>query len=186
MTPIDWTAWALLLAILPVGAPRYFAASGYRWPVGQAATSSLLVALLAAAGILAAIGNHLPGGTAIPGELVVIACVAAATLGGGPVTESVFRLAAFKHGAQNPDPDQDPDATPLRGGMWIGLLERAAIASTLWVSWPEGLAVVLAVKGLGRFSELKQHAAAEQFILGTFVSVLWACAAVGVGRLIIA
>ena len=142
---MNWIAWGLLLVVVALGAPRYFAASGFRWPLRQPLTSALLIAALALAGILAALGNHTPGHA------------------GG---------------------DHDPEASPLRGGMWIGLLERAAIAATLWASWPEGLAVVLAVKGLGRFSELKQHAAAEQFILGTFVSVLWACAAVGVGRLV--
>lgn len=178
---MNWIAWALLLVVVPLGAPRYFADSGFRWPLKQPTTSFLLVVVLGLAGLAAAFGNHVLAATPIPHELVVVASVAAATLGGGPVTESVFRLAAFKRDA---DACDDVESSPLRGGMWIGLLERAAIASTLWASWPEGLAVVLAVKGLGRFSELKQHAAAEQFILGTFVSVLWACAAVGVGRMI--
>lgn len=181
---MNWTAWALLLAVVAVGTPRYFAASGFRWLVKQSMTSILLVAVLAIAGTFAAIGNHLPDAGQVPRELVIIASVAAATFGGGPVTETVFRLAAFKRARQDSFEGLVLDASPLRGGMWIGLLERAAIASTLWAAWPEGLAVVLAVKGLGRFSELKQHAAAEQFILGTFVSVLWACAAVGVGMLI--
>jgi hypothetical protein len=43
-----------------------------------------------------------------------------------------------------------------------------------------GLAVVLAVKGLGRYAELKAPAAAERFILGTLASALWAAACVGV------
>ncbi|MDO5744314.1 MAG: hypothetical protein Q4P23_07575 [Micrococcaceae bacterium] len=181
---MNWIAWALLLAVVAVATPRYFAASGFRWPIGPSPTSVVLAAVLAVAGTLAAIGNHLPDAGQVPRELVVIASVAAATLGGGPVTETVFRLAAFKRARNAPGEALMLDASPLRGGMWIGLLERAAIASTLWAAWPEGLAVVLAVKGLGRFSELKQHAAAEQFILGTFVSVLWACAAVGVGMLV--
>ncbi|MFL4475829.1 hypothetical protein ACIPVK_17680 [Paeniglutamicibacter sp. MACA_103] len=181
---MNWIAWALLLAVVPLGAPRYFAASGFRWPLKQSVTSALLVAVLALAGILAAMGSYVPAAAPVPRELSIIASVAAATLGGGPVTETVFRLAAFKRNRDKSSTPGDAETSPLRGGMWIGLLERAAIASTLWASWPEGLAVVLAVKGLGRFSELKQHAAAEQFILGTFVSVLWACAAVGVGRLV--
>jgi hypothetical protein len=181
---MNWIAWVLLILVIPLGAPRYFADSGLRWPLKQSITSYLLVSVLALAGIAAAIGSHLPAAASIPHELVIVASVAAATLGGGPVTETVFRLAAFKGNLGAPNASEDEGPSPLRGGMWIGLLERAAIASTLWASWPEGLAVVLAVKGLGRFSELKQHAAAEQFILGTFVSVLWACAAVGVGRII--
>ena len=181
---MNWIAWTLLLIVVVLGAPRYFADSGFRWPLSQSITSALLVAALGLAGLVAAIGDHLPAAAPVSHELVVVASVAAATLGGGPVTETVFRLAAFKRAAGASDALDGEEPSPLRGGMWIGLLERAAIASTLWASWPEGLAVVLAVKGLGRFSELKQHAAAEQFILGTFVSVLWACAGVGVGRMI--
>lgn len=181
---MNWVAWALLVVVVPLGAPRYFADSGFRWPLRQSTTSYLLAAVLGLAGIAAVFGDRISSAAPIPAELVVVASVAAATLGGGPVTETVFRLAAFKRGQDAPGPSADAEPSQLRGGMWIGLLERAAIASTLWASWPEGLAVVLAVKGLGRFSELKQHAAAEQFILGTFVSVLWACAAVGVGRII--
>ena len=69
----------------------------------------------------------------------------------------------------------------LRGGAWIGVLERVAIFATLVAGWPEGLAIVLAVKGVGRYPELGPAAdggstgAAERFIIGTFTSVLWAC-----------
>jgi hypothetical protein len=61
----------------------------------------------------------------------------------------------------------------------VGVLERAAVAGTLLAGWPEGLAVVLAVKGLGRYAELKAPAAAERFIIGTLASLLWAAASVG-------
>jgi hypothetical protein len=77
----------------------------------------------------------------------------------------------------------DPDI--LRGGAWIGVLERAAVAGTLLAGWPEGLAVVLAVKGLGRYNELRTTpAAAERFIIGSLASVLWAVACVGVAVLL--
>jgi hypothetical protein len=50
---------------------------------------------------------------------------------------------------------------------------------------PEGLAVVLAVKALGRYPELRIDAArstdksgvGERFIIGTMVSLLWAAGA---------
>lgn len=81
-----------------------------------------------------------------------------------------------------PPPDgstvSDPDT--LRGGAWIGALERLAIVATLLTRWPEGLAVLLAVKGLGRYPELRRPAAAERFIIGTLASALWAIACVGV------
>ncbi|WP_228387820.1 hypothetical protein [Nocardioides sp. dk884] len=74
----------------------------------------------------------------------------------------------------------------LRGGTWIGVLERAAVYASLVAGWPEGIAVVLAVKAFGRYPELRaaedgvRTGAAERFIIGTFASVLWAgaCAAV--------
>jgi hypothetical protein len=72
----------------------------------------------------------------------------------------------------------DPEV--LRGGAWIGVLERAAVAGTLLLGWTEGLAVLVAIKGLGRFTELKAPAAAERFIIGTLASLLWAAGCVGV------
>jgi hypothetical protein len=45
------------------------------------------------------------------------------------------------------------------------------------------MAVVLAVKGVGRYPELRHPGATERFIIGTLTSVLWAAAAAGVGVL---
>ncbi len=128
-------------------------------------------------------------------------------LGGGPVTATVLWL--VDHGrvrslaAHDPDrPDRgslDQAGEVLRGGAWIGAFERAAVFATLAAGWPEGLAVVLALKGLGRYSELRgptgpsgssgpsatgsaaPHGGgvAERFIIGSFASVLWACATAG-------
>ncbi|MDV7266995.1 hypothetical protein R4315_20920, partial [Rhodococcus oxybenzonivorans] len=67
----------------------------------------------------------------------------------------------------------------------IGLLERAAVAAAILAGWPEGIAVVLAVKSLARYPELREPHASEQFIIGTFTSVLWAIAVCGVGRALI-
>jgi hypothetical protein len=72
----------------------------------------------------------------------------------------------------------------LRGGAWIGVLERIAVAATLLGGWPEGLAVLIAVKGLGRFNELKAPVAAEQFIIGTLASGLWAIGCAGAAVLL--
>ena len=47
-------------------------------------------------------------------------------------------------------------------------------------NFPAGLAVIVAAKGLARYPELRHPGAAEQFIIGTFVSVLWAAACTGV------
>ena len=74
----------------------------------------------------------------------------------------------------------------LRGGAWIGALERLAVYVALVAGWAPGLAIVLAVKGLGRYPELRNQedtAVAERFIIGTFTSVLWAVACAGVAVL---
>jgi hypothetical protein len=73
----------------------------------------------------------------------------------------------------------------LRGGIWIGALERLAVFASLVAGLPEGVAVVLAVKALGRYPELKIDGArtfdksgvGERFIIGTMISLLWAAAA---------
>jgi hypothetical protein len=64
------------------------------------------------------------------------------------------------------------------------VLERAAVAISLLTGSAEALAVVIAVKGLGRFAELRAPAAAERFIVGTLASGLWAAACVGVALLL--
>jgi hypothetical protein len=69
----------------------------------------------------------------------------------------------------------------LRGGTWIGALERLAVTGCMLVGQPEGIAVVVAVKGLGRYPELRENpGASERFVIGTLASLLWA-AAVGYG-----
>lgn len=82
---------------------------------------------------------------------------------------------------------EGPDGGIARGGAWIGMLERLAITGTLLAGVPEGVAVVLAIKGLGRYPELREPhpdrktPSAELFIIGTLVSYTWAgaCALLG-------
>lgn len=64
----------------------------------------------------------------------------------------------------------------LKGGYWIGLLERAALFACVLSGFPAGIAVVLGVKGLGRYPELRTPTGSkgELFIIGTFASMLWA------------
>lgn len=70
----------------------------------------------------------------------------------------------------------------LRGGTWIGMLERVAVYASILAHFPEAIGMVLLVKGLARYPELQAttRGAAERFIIGTFVSVLLACAGAGV------
>ncbi|MBO1029741.1 hypothetical protein IPV09_00120 [Tessaracoccus sp. SD287] len=67
-------------------------------------------------------------------------------------------------------------ADKLKGGAWIGALERLATYVSVIAHFLPGLAIILAVKGLARYPELraKDPDVAERFIIGTFVSVLLA------------
>jgi hypothetical protein len=139
--------------------------------------SLVLVAPLGIAAVLAWMAGPVTGAAL---QAVVLLAVAAAVTAGGPVATAVLRSADPTSASVTGGPG-DPDV--LRGGAWIGVLERGAVAAALLAGWPEGLAVVLAVKGLGRFAELRAPAAAERFILGTLASALWAVACVGVVEL---
>ncbi|MFJ7748418.1 hypothetical protein ACIQXM_00485 [Arthrobacter sp. NPDC097144] len=71
----------------------------------------------------------------------------------------------------------------LRGGLVIGVLERLAVAAAVLASEPVAIAYVVAVKGLGRYAELKETpAAAERFIIGTLASMLWAVGVAAAAR----
>lgn len=119
-----------------------------------------------------------------------------AVLLGSPVVGLVFALAsrpgrrrpaaepaetATEGTSGEPAPNLIAAATTLRGGAWIGRLERAAVFATLVAGYPAGLAVAVALKGLARYPELKAttSGAAERFIIGTFVSVLFAAVCSG-------
>ncbi len=150
-----------------------------RGPVG----ALVLLALVAGAAVTAWAGDP---ATPWLRSAVAIAAVAAAALGGGPVVTAVLSAAdptrAVSALGVSPPGMADPDV--LRGGAWIGVLERLALAATLLAGWPEGVPVVLAVKGLGRFQALKETPAAERFIVGTLASVLWAAGCAGVAVLV--
>jgi hypothetical protein len=118
-------------------------------------------------------------------DVLLLVAGALAITGGGPLTTSV--LALVDRG--NPKVHSIQQAGEvLRGGALIGALERGAIFATLMAGWPEGLVVVLAIKGLARYPELRgvnqpesvtPQAVAERFIIGTFTSVLWSVTCAG-------
>ncbi len=124
---------------------------------------------------------------------IVVALGGLAVLAGGHVVVATFRLAERPQPA--PDPATSTETAPpladaakvLRGGAWIGMLERLAIFATVLAGFPEGLAVALALKGLARYPELKAttSGAAERFIIGTFVSVLVAAGCAGLAAWLI-
>jgi hypothetical protein len=98
---------------------------------------------------------------------------------GWPLVGGLLSLVHRPHGSRAPDsslpmPSVDPGGV-LHGGKWIGLLERIAVTSCLIAGYPAGVAVVVAVKGLGRFGELRSNpVAAELFVIGSLASLMWA------------
>jgi hypothetical protein len=133
------------------------------------------VVSLGAAAVLAGRAGPV-GGVRV--ELTLVLTVLTSVVAGGPVSAAMLRFADHSRAAGAPSP---ADPTVLHGGAWIGALERLAVTASLLAGWPEGIAIALAVKGLGRYPELRAPSAAERFIIGTFASVLWAGAAAGVG-----
>lgn len=179
MSPSDRTF--LVMALMAFGA----VAAGVAWtsPLARRIWAPACLALLLAAGAVAAtVGEEVAIGD---GQQVLILALGGllAVAGGGPLTALVFDLVDRR---ELPADSMREAGHVLRGGAWIGALERLAIYATLVAGWPEGLAVVLALKGLGRYPELRaaedgvRTGAAERFIIGTFASVLWACGCAGV------
>lgn len=74
----------------------------------------------------------------------------------------------------------------LRGGAIIGVLERLAVCLAILAGQPVAIAYVVAIKGLGRFAELKETpVAAERFIIGTLTSLLWAAGVAALARVLV-
>lgn len=173
-------------------------------PVAAVAGLSLAAAAGAAAAAPGDPSGWEPAAGAVAGVLVAVTA-------GSHVVRAVFRLtrgelmparaaprpaprsrAPTSQAGSQPPLDLEAAGSVLRGGAWIGYLERTAAAATLLAGFPGGLALVLAVKGVGRYPELRDAAGAatdpasgpasdapEEFIIGSLVSLLWAAAAAG-------
>ncbi len=134
--------------------------------------------------------------TAIMGLIVAVLAITVAVVGGNPVTRRALALATGGRvretadgGILLPTPRRDDDPSEMeplmRGGTTIGYLERLAVTIGIIAGFPEAIAVVVAVKGIGRFSELATSEARERFIIGTLASLVWACIAGALARLAI-
>ncbi len=110
-------------------------------------------------------------------------------LGGNPITLWVLGLTSAsdpRSGSHGGIVVPDEDATRkhkkkktrevLRGGWVIGYLERLAIVAAIALGHFEIIAGIIAIKGLGRFTELDNAQARERFIIGTLTSMIWAAA----------
>lgn len=113
--------------------------------------------------------------------LIIAACFALAVWGGTwPVRKLLDRI-----GRPRPTTGTVPGLAlaerELPGGLWLGLLERAGLYACVLAGFPAGIAVVLGVKSIGRYPELRTPTGSkgELFIIGTFASMLWAAAFAG-------
>lgn len=141
--------------------------------------------------------------------LIVSAAVVVAALLGWPITALVLRMARNAAAVTAKDaadvvvlPDGEPgvlnprrrEPAPeklapeepenvLRGGLTIGILERIAVVLCIVFDQPAAIAYAVAIKGLGRYPELKESpAASERFIIGTLASLIWAALIGVLGR----
>lgn len=128
----------------------------------------------------------------IAGIVLALVGIAVSVLGGNPVTRRILAAATDGRVVETADGGillkardgkADAERTLLRGGTVIGYLERVAVTASIIVGFPEALAAVVAVKGIGRFSELANAEARERFIIGTLASLVWAGAVGGLVRL---
>lgn len=124
-------------------------------------------------------------------QIVVVALVGyLQMLLGGLIVKLVFRVADQRAANQTGSEGSGlirAAGSQLRGGAWIGALERIAVYATLLAGFPEGIAIVLGIKGLARYPELQAPStgAAERFIIGTFTSVLIAAGAAGLAHVLL-
>jgi hypothetical protein len=150
-------------------------------------------ALISVAAVLLAIGLVTvalpsPEPPLLVSLLLGIVSFALAVLGGSPAAGFALDLAT--HGSVHPGahggimvdrgaPTPGAQREVLRGGLAIGYLERAAIAGALIAGFPEAIAIVVAIKGVGRFTELAEAETRERFMIGTLASIVWAAASTG-------
>ncbi|TFB56000.1 hypothetical protein [Cryobacterium tagatosivorans] len=184
--------WVFLLLVTSgalVGAVLAFRLQKRVYAIGSAGA-------LAAALLVAAV--PMPAGPSVFGIVLGMIAVGLAAIGGGPLAVLILDLATKNtvppgsHGGILVEDGATDDTVAtsgvhevLRGGLTIGILERVAVAGAILAGFPEALAVVVAIKGVGRFTELSAAEARERFIIGTFASLIWACACAALVRLAI-
>lgn len=135
----------------------------------------------------------------IPIALVVTISLLASAALGSPIASLVLRSARVPEpptveisgDRRSPTLQRRDDPDPqvrevLRGGMWIGILERVGLTAAILAGRFELAAVVVAIKALGRYPEIRENpAVSERFIIGTLTSLLVAaaCGAAGLAAL---
>jgi len=136
------------------------------WPLGALAGTCLVGALVHDA------SGFLPLAAGLLGDdrvFVVVAGFFLATFVGGEVVTHLLR--PFTNAL---DREEGEEMRSLRGaGAVVGWLERSLIYAFVLVGRPEGAALVVAVKALARFPDLRanQKGFAEYFMIGTLSSL---------------
>lgn len=177
---VEYALWTLALLLALAGVAAALWAIRTRKP-----RIALLSAIPLGLGLLlAAFGLDPFPDARIPLVVLALAIAAIGVLGGNPITIHVLDLATRDsvrrgtHGGILIRRDSTGDEQEvLRGGTTIGYLERIAIVGAIAIGHPEVIAAIIAIKGLGRFSELDTAPARERFIIGTLASMIWATAA---------
>ncbi len=123
------------------------------------------------------------------GAALAVLGVALSVLGGNPFSRWALAAAdggRTKEGTRGgilvelmAEREQPHEEEILRGGTAIGYLERSAVALGILAGFPAVIAILVALKGIGRFTELATPAARERFIVGTLASLLWASTVAG-------
>ena len=185
MNALVGTALGLWMALVAASAAVWWMTERSTRPL--LARTSLLVGIICAevlttgaVALLAALSGPLtPPASWLAGSVAVTA----AAVTGGTTTLTVLALAD----ASTRPGTARVQRTVLRGGAWIGALERLATIGTLLAGWPEGLAAIVAVKAFARYPELRTGQATgaiERFIIGTFTSLGWAAICAGIATLL--
>ncbi|MBU1588677.1 MAG: hypothetical protein KKH51_12125 [Actinobacteria bacterium] len=162
-------AVGLVFAILAQGARRHWLVIGS--------------AVVVAAAVVASVAVPPAGQPTWAAVAIGIVFSAIGVLGGSPVVALVLRFAQGgvelgDHGGIVVDDDAPHGREILRGGATIGYLERFALIGAVIAGQAAAVALIIAIKGLGRFSELDDSRARERFIIGTLTSLCWAGACV--------
>lgn len=179
-----WAGAALLLwLLLSVAGIWVWLPRLERWLDRTWVLLSTLIGSVALTGLVALLGALAPPLPAPWSWVGVGLAAAGAVLSGGAVVVSLLTLASTPTRSS-----VRAQRTVLRGGSWIGALERLGLLATILAGWPEGIAAVVAIKAFARYPELKsaqESGAIERFIIGTFASLGWAAACAGVALVLL-
>lgn len=155
--PVAWSAWEML-------APT-------EW--GGAA---LLIALAVGCGACAVLAA--PVGTPVARACAVVGVV---MLLGAPANELVSAVLKLARGSNSSAATPSLPVVAMRGGRWIGPLERVLILLLAAAGAQAAVAAVIAAKGVIRFPEINKDQdgrKAEEFLIGSMTSWILAVLAV--------